>query len=786
MCESVVDEPPRTVPAEIVDCPPGSRLGVLLESIDRSGVDVGELELVLRARARQIWHLQAELLIDLYVLARAVRERIGVAPEVWRQRQVCESVGWRLGWSVWWTQVQLDLADALVTRFPEVFAAVRAGRLDPARAQAFVELLSGVDDAATVRWIVDRLLPKAPGWTLAELRERLRYHVQRRAPQAARRRYQRRVVERDVQLRPEPDGTASLAGVGLPADRAMAAFDRIDRLARAARAAGDPRTLSQLRGDAFTDLLAGVPFQITPSVDALTADADARYPHFEPGADQPPGAVPDQPPSHADQGRSPGCADQGRSPGAVQGRRPGPGDFGVSAGGEPGGDLVWADELGSPPPDPDDVIDEYDYERWFGCPDDDQRWTDHPRADASATPVSAVSTDMDSWLGTGNPADKAAGVCRAVMEDQVSAGIGGAEPDAGHRPKSGSRDPKPLTSTQSDSRFETGNSVVRVLAGPRAVGGSWFGTGNLAGEKVLPSRITGGVRWGTGDPAGVVAGDRCARCGGRLVARPGVVQVSVRLATLLGRDDHPGLLAGFGPVPADVARQIAVDPFRNPLWRWSIFDRHGDLLHHGTTTRRPAPAPTPPATSPGPHSRSAAAPGDRPCTCARIEIGHRRSEVEIQLTPADLTTGHDPRWAEVIADIAAQAEADARANPPDKWSQVDDHGRLRHHGHTGRYPTADEAAFIRARDRTCRAPHCHRPATTCDLDHALEHHRGGPSHRGNCRCLCRRHHTLRHLPGVQVTDHPTGHGRVTTWTLPDGRTHHVTRDKDIILAIGTD
>jgi len=733
-----------------VDLPPGPRLAVLLESIDQFAVDADELELVLRARARQIWHLQAELLVDLFLTARAVRQRIGVAPAEWRRRQTCEYVGWRLGWSARWAQAQLDLADALLTRFPDVFAAVSEGRLDPARAKAFVELLSDVDDEATVRWIVDRLLPKAPGWTLAELRERLRYHVQRRAPQAARRRYRQRVVERDVRLRPEPDGTASLAGVGLPAHRAAAAFDRIDRLARAARAAGDPRTLSQLRGDAFTDLLAGVPFPISPTVDGLTADAESPYP---------------QP-----------STDQHRRPGAT--------------GGDPG----------PVPPETTDVIDEYDYERWFGHTDDDQRWVDqhwadqcwpgqhgsgHDRSDAAYPSTAAdagpgtpsptgrtrgSSADPDSRLETGNPAGQATAAAPTVGGCATGGRVGAVAVSDGVA-AAGGREPgeqvrKPVaTSMAADSRSEAGNPVGRVAL---RAGDSRFGTGNSAG--------------------GVLAGDRCGRCGGRLVPRPGVVQVSVKLTTLLGRDDHPGLLAGFGPVPADVARQIAADRLLDPLWRWSVFDPHGELLHHGTTSRRPIlpPVPHDPKTAAQSDSGSVAGTPDPACTCLRVEVGKRRSVVEIQLTPADLTTGHDPAWAAVIADIAAQVDADARANPPDKWSQVDEHGRPRHHGHTGRHPTADEAAFIRSRDRTCRAPHCRRPAAACDIDHALEHHRGGPSHRGNCRCLCRRHHTLRHAPGVRVTDQQTTRGRVTTWTLPDGRTYHVTRDKDIILTTDDD
>ena len=62
----------------------------------------------------------------------------------------------------------------------------------------------------------------------------------------------------------DPDGTACLAGSNLPPDQALAAHDRVARLARAARAAGDPRTLAQLRADAFLALLAGIPFHTIP------------------------------------------------------------------------------------------------------------------------------------------------------------------------------------------------------------------------------------------------------------------------------------------------------------------------------------------------------------------------------------------------------------------------------------------------------------------------------------------------------------------------------------------
>jgi hypothetical protein len=71
----------------------------------------------------------------------------------------------------------------------------------------------------------------------------------------------------------------------------------------------------------------------------------------------------------------------------------------------------------------------------------------------------------------------------------------------------------------------------------------------------------------------------------------------------------------------------------------------------------------------------------------------------------------------VLADIARQISFDRKANPAWKWSATDEDGNLLHHGHTRRRPTATEAAFVRARDRTCRSPGCRRNARRCDLDH---------------------------------------------------------------------
>lgn len=69
--------------------------------------------------------------------------------------------------------------------------------------------------------------------------------------------------------------------------------------------------------------------------------------------------------------------------------------------------------------------------------------------------------------------------------------------------------------------------------------------------------------------------------------RPFTVNVTVDLPTLLGLKENPGELAGYGPIPASVAREIA----SNAKWRRFITDPHtGNLLDFGRETYEPPQA----------------------------------------------------------------------------------------------------------------------------------------------------------------------------------------------------
>ncbi|WP_344015525.1 HNH endonuclease signature motif containing protein [Pseudonocardia xinjiangensis] len=66
------------------------------------------------------------------------------------------------------------------------------------------------------------------------------------------------------------------------------------------------------------------------------------------------------------------------------------------------------------------------------------------------------------------------------------------------------------------------------------------------------------------------------------------IRVTVPLDTLRGVSDEPGELAGYGPIPADHARQLAADP--DSIWHRLVTDPlSGALLDYGTTRYRPPP-----------------------------------------------------------------------------------------------------------------------------------------------------------------------------------------------------
>jgi HNH endonuclease len=67
----------------------------------------------------------------------------------------------------------------------------------------------------------------------------------------------------------------------------------------------------------------------------------------------------------------------------------------------------------------------------------------------------------------------------------------------------------------------------------------------------------------------------------------GAINIHVDLATLAELDDKPGELGGFGPVIADIARQVTARQ-GSSQWKWTLSHHEtGMFLDNGITRRRP-------------------------------------------------------------------------------------------------------------------------------------------------------------------------------------------------------
>jgi hypothetical protein len=99
--------------------------------------------------------------------------------------------------------------------------------------------------------------------------------------------------------------------------------------------------------------------------------------------------------------------------------------------------------------------------------------------------------------------------------------------------------------------------------------------------------------------------------------RTGVVELTVPLTTLMGLQDLPGDLAGWGPVCADIARQTAAQAGDTTRFAFTVH-QDGNVVAHGTTRRPPASV----ATTVRVRTDRCVAPG---CTrpAARCDLDHR-------------------------------------------------------------------------------------------------------------------------------------------------------------------
>jgi hypothetical protein len=673
------------VPEGLAKMPPGPDLALALAGLDLARCTSYDLHTVVAAHGRQLAHDQALMWAALRETAHADSDKNN-DPST-RVRVLDEFSASQLAFTLTQSRqavsAQLDLADTLLTRFPKVFEALKSGRIDRLRAEAFVRFLEGLSDDLAQR-IVDRLIGLAETLTAAQLRKKLRYAVMAVDPDQAKQRQQHSIANRRMSLQEFTDGTAELVFENLPPHLAVAAVDRVKRIARAAKAAGDPRSLNQLRVDAALYILCGIPFALHPPADPFTRSADEasleaelkagldlnlnttdddedderfppqdrRFPRSQPKkgfwarpTDNPNGQpTPNQTKPNGQS--TPRPANPNEQPGPNAQSDPNT-QYDPNAqydpSGQPDADATTRNGSGSSTQDALDGLSEP--QNTADCNPDPLPVTTFHNTDSDTDPAAeqdAGPTDEadPTPLGTGtfdlpdsfDLTDLLNHAGSLDLTDLLNHGDGGGSPTE-HQNKNKNWPADDNGSTYDRGTAAPGESGSKRNQTPVPI----YATPG----PIPPDPIDSPLR-GPDDP-------RMCSCGGFQPApRRGQVDVHVELSTLAFLNDHPALLPEWGPVIAEIARQVAFDRVNNPAWKYTVTDDRGIPIHHGPIRRR---------------------------------------------------------------------------------------------------PTATEKAFVKTRDKTCVAPGCTRPARWCDDDHRHGWANDGPSHRGNLENLCRHHHRLRHERG---------------------------------------
>ena len=145
-------------------------------------------------------------------------------------------------------------ARRLLATLPDTFALWEAGRIDTSKARAIDEATVVLSDQHA-RTVEARVLPRAAGQTLAQLKAALARAVIAADPDGAEQRHRQARRDRRVVLTPEADGMASLWAL-LTATQAAGAYTWLTRLARGL-GADDPRSMDTRRADLLAALLSG-------------------------------------------------------------------------------------------------------------------------------------------------------------------------------------------------------------------------------------------------------------------------------------------------------------------------------------------------------------------------------------------------------------------------------------------------------------------------------------------------------------------------------------------------
>jgi hypothetical protein len=251
----------------------------------------------------------------------------------------------------------------------------------------------------------------------------------------------------------------------------------------------------------------------------------------------------------------------------------------------------------------------------------------------------------------------------------------------------------------------------------------------------------------------------------------GRVNLTMPLATWLGRSDVPGQVAGYGPLDATDSRALAdaLAAHAGTKWCLTITGPDGRPVAHGCARTGP-PAGT--RDRPGAGSRDGPPAGSRDRPGAGSRDGPPGGYCD---HPGTGSRDGPPARDRPSTGSRGGPKARARGRPPARspaWTWTFtvtplDGGRCDHAWETPAYRPSDALRHqVNIRHAACVFPGCRRPAAQCDADHTIAYECGGPTCLCNLAPLCRHHHQTKQAAGWALEQTSPG---TMTWTTPSGR-----------------
>ena len=607
----------------------------------------------------------------------------------------------------------IDHGSALMDMgFGPTEAMERCGVLEPAKASLVTRRLEYVPVPVALE-VQQRVLPQAPRRSVSQVGRDIERALMETDPtghaERARHNVQRRCVSRP---RPAGEGVSQVRLV-LPTMDALLLDATLDAIAASARAAGEQRTLAQLRADALSAM----------TLSTLRTSQQAAYQRPTQAPDNDTQNTTTRPHDNINHGIS---DNHGGSLNGSISDGTGGGDNRGSTGGF-GGGLGGLSESGSVP--------------GSSVP---SRSASLGRLLPDGVPLEGLLSTLSSLVGSTSPWWTPSGTGHLALPAGIHVDVQVTVPL------------NSLTAPDSLAQIEDTTDHTPATRDPGGRDPATSIGGNQFQEGEPENRDPGGREPGDGayegyTPKSCCAPEDCAPEGCERSEGP-CNPKSGRASSVQSPTVTPDPLNDAAPrdgrrsLPATSGRTLPTDGGRTlPTTSGGSLPEPGtnaptalfSAAHHSSPAAQLSAAPVSQPTASLSTSLSAT-----PAQVAEVRIGARSVAVPA-MTAWALAAGGT--WRRLVTDPTSGTVVDV--------------GRTRYR------PPAGLADLVRARDRACVFPTCQTPASRCDIDHLTAWSQGGTTSLDNLSTLCEAHHRLKHTPGWALTrDNTSG---ALSWHTPD-------------------